>query len=418
MKIGLLTRSAHPLHEPGGMERAVYHLATQLGKLGHAVTLFTRPRIHAKVFPGEVVEIPYRRWRVGRHGSVLDRTLNYPAFARRVGAVVAERVRVGAIDVIDAQGMVALGYLRLRCRDGRLRAPVVLNPQGMEEHKTSGLKRLALSPLRHLSRETARLADRIVSTDCVLTPEIPQYLGVDPRKVVLLPNGVDLEETDAVTPNNAPGFVAERLPRLGDADPVLVSVGRLERYKGFMDVLEALVELHRAARLPSRWTWVILGDGSLRPEMERRIRAEDGQRSRRAGGTVDALADHVHFVGWVRDLAMLHACYARSDVFVHATHYEGSSIVTLEAMAHSLPVVATRAGGIPDKVKEGVNGILVEPHDVRGLAEGIERLAGDGVMRRQMGACSRARVEELFSWARIAQATVGVYEELLYQARA
>jgi glycosyltransferase involved in cell wall biosynthesis len=407
VKVGLLARGVHPLHEPGGMERAVYHLATQLGRLGHAVTLFTRPRLHDRPFPGEVLEVPYQRWRVGVHGSVLDRTLNYPAFAARLGEAVAERVRAGALDVLDAQGMAALGYLRLRSRDATLRAPVVLNPQGMEEHKTRGLKRLALTPLRRMSLEAARLADRIVSTDDVLTPEIPRYLGVDPGKVVLLRNGVDLGEIEAVTPRDVRACVGERLPRLGDAAPVLVSVGRLERYKGFMDVLDALIQLQRAGRLPAGWAWVLLGDGSLRSEMEARIAAEDA-----------ALAEHVHFAGWVRDLPLLHACYARADVFVHATHYEGSSIVTIEAMAHGLPVVATRAGGIPDKVEEGVNGFLVEPHDVAGLAGGLARVCNDAALRREMGARSRARVEDLFDWAKIARSTVAVYEELLRPSRA
>lgn len=409
-----MARGAHPLHEPGGMERAVYHLATQLDRLGHEVTLFTRPRLHDQPFPGEVVEIPYRRWSVGVHGSVVDRTLNYPGFAGRLGDVVAERVRAGRLDVVDAQGLAVLGYLRRRRRDPRLLAPVVVNPQGMEEHKTWGVKRLALTRLRWLSLETARLADRIVATDDVIVDEIPRYLGVAPAKVVLLRNGVDLEEIAAVTPSDPRAVVAERVPRLGEAEPVLVSVGRLERYKGFGDVLEALIRLHDTGRLPTGWAWVILGDGSLRPEMEARIAAHDAL----SGPGTRALAPHIHFAGWVRELPLLHAFYARADVFVHATHYEGSSIVTLEAMAHALPVVATRAGGIPDKVRDGIHGRLVVPQDVAGLALAIAEVAGNAQRRADMGGAGRARVEELFDWAAIARGTVAVYEELVAAGRA
>ncbi len=412
MRVGLLARGVHPLHEPGGMERAVYHLATQLNRLGHSTTLFTRPRLHDRPFPGEVVEIPYERWRVGGHGSVLDRTLNYRRFAERVGAAVAERVRAGRLDVLDAQGMVALGYLRLRKLDAALRAPVVLNPQGMEEHKTRGLKRLALRSLRRWSLETARLADRIVSTDDVLTPEIPRYLGVDPRKVVLIRNGVDLDEIEAVTPRDADEIVAGRLPTLGTARPVLLSVGRLERYKGFGDVLEALLGLHDQGQLPPGWAWVILGDGPLKRELVERIAAADA----RGHGAQGPVSPHVYFAGWVRELPLLHAFYARADVFVHATRYEGSSIVTIEAMAHRLPVVATRAGGIPDKVEHGRNGLLVEPRDVTGLAAGIARLARDAALRAEMGAVSRVRVEERFNWARIVLDSVRLYQDLVGRA--
>jgi D-inositol-3-phosphate glycosyltransferase len=87
-------------------------------------------------------------------------------------------------------------------------------------------------------------------------------------------------------------------------------------------------------------------------------------------------------------------------------------------MAHALPVVATRAGGIPDKVQSGVNGYLVEPKDVSGLAQAIARLVGDGPGRRAFGVRSRARAEELFSWSKIARETVALYEELVGQSMA
>jgi glycogen(starch) synthase len=383
------------------MERAVYHLATQLEALGHQPILFTRPPQHDRPFPGRVVTVPYRRFAVGGHGRVLDRTVNYPGFAARLGERLAEQVRSGEVDVIDAQGIAVLGYLRRRRRDPSLRAPVVLNPQGMEEHKTRGLKRVALFRLRRLSREAAALADRVVATDEVLIDELPRYLDVDPGRVVLLPNGVDLEEIEAVTPRDVTAVLAQALPGLGDATPVMISVGRLERYKGFADVLEALVSLHHKGVLPARWAWVVLGGGSLRAEMEARIRGVPG------------LGEHIFFAGWVRELPLLHAYYQRADVFVHATHYEGSSIVTLEAMAHSLAVVASRAGGIPDKVEPERSGLLVEPRDVGTLAAALERVLLDPSLRELMGREGRRRVVERFSWKSIARRTVEVYRELL-----
>ena len=82
--MALLTRSAHPLHPPGGMERAVFELATHLQARGVDTVLLTRPATEAGSFPGRVVEVPYGAG--GRHGSVLDRTLRYPAFAKRLAA--------------------------------------------------------------------------------------------------------------------------------------------------------------------------------------------------------------------------------------------------------------------------------------------------------------------------------------------
>jgi glycosyltransferase involved in cell wall biosynthesis len=143
---------------------------------------------------------------------------------------------------------------------------------------------------------------------------------------------------------------------------------------------------------------VVVGDGPYRATLVRR---------RRHG-----LASHLVLAGRVSE-ALLHALYSRADVFVHATRFEGSSLVTLEAMAHELPVVATRAGGIPDKVVEGETGHLVDPGDVEALASALLGLAHDGERRRRLGQAGRALVAEHFTWPALARRTLALYEELL-----
>ncbi len=395
MRVALLSRGAHPLHAPGGMERAVYHLARHLQARGVETVLFTRPPTRAGSFPGEVVSVPYGPERA--HGRVLDRTLRYPRFSHRLGAAVAERVRSGAVDVVDAQGLCALGYGRLRATDARLRAPLVMNPQGMEEHRTRGLKRLALSRLRALSREAARLADRVVATDEATRGDVCSLLGTDPARVVVLPNGFDPEEVARLTPADGGAEANAALPALAGASPVFLSVGRPEAYKGFGDVAAALERLQGSGALGPRWAWVVAG-------------------GRPAGVALPGAAGHVHFAGRVSD-ELLHALYARADVFVHATRFEGSSLVTLEAMAHGLPVVATRAGGIPDKVEEGETGYLVEPGDVAALATRLGEMASAPDAARRMGARGRARALERFAWPALVGRTIALYEELVADAR-
>jgi glycosyltransferase involved in cell wall biosynthesis len=383
------------------MERAVYHLAKHLRALGAEPVLFTRPATCAGEFPGEIVTLRYAALRAGAHGRVLDRSLNYPGFVERVGRAVAEEVRSGRIQVVDAQGLTALGYGRLRREDRTLIAPLVMNPQGMEEHKTTGLKRFALTRLRALSREAALLADRVVATDEATRQETPRLLGVDASRVVVLPNGIDPEELSAATPREPLSVVAAGLPALGPATPVFLSVGRLEAYKGFADVLRALVLLHERGALPPGWAWVLAGEG---PERDRlALLARDA-----------GLAARVHLAGRVSE-GLLHALYARADVFVHATRYEGSSLVTLEAMAHALPVCATRAGGIPDKVVEGETGLLVEPGDVEGLSRALASLARDAERRVRMGRVGRERALALFAWPALAKRTLALYEQLLVE---
>ena len=161
------------------MERAVYALAKHLRALGVDVTLFTRPGKNPENFPGHVVMIKYQSYQLGSHGRVLDRTFNYPTFSALMGHEVADRVRRGEIDVVDAQGLSALGYGRERRKDPSLRAPLVMNPQGMEEHHVRGFKALALGRLTRLSREAAQLADCVIATDEATKGDVPRLLEVD-----------------------------------------------------------------------------------------------------------------------------------------------------------------------------------------------------------------------------------------------
>ena len=394
MRVALLSRAAHPLHPPGGMETAVYHLATRLQARGVETVLVTRPATRPERFPGEVVTVPYGGGE--RHGRILERTLRYPRFSARVGEAVAALVKGGRVDLVDAQGLCALGYGRRRRSDPALRAPLVMNPQGLEEHKTTGLKRLALFRLRALSREAARLSDRVIATDEATRGDVPRLLGVDPSRVTVIPNGIEPRELARLTPADPAAVVYAAVPPLADASLTLLSVGRLEGYKGFGDVLEALARLHRRSALPARWAWVVAGEGPARRRLEQRARAR--------------VPGHAHFLGGVGS-AMLHALYARSDLLVHAPRYEGSSLVTLEAMAHGLPVVA--AGGIPDKVRDGETGRLVAPGDVEGLAAAVGDLAADPSRRRDMGGRGRARAESDFAWENIIERVLALYRSLL-----
>lgn len=420
MRVALLSRAAWPLHEPGGMERAVFHLAKHLAAAGVDTLLLTREPTRAASFPGEVLSVRYGSLPLGGHGRVLDRSLNYPSFAARLGRAVAEQVRAGRVDVVYAQGLTALGYGRLRRRDAALGAPLVMNPQGMEEHKTRGAKRLALSRLRRLSREAARLSDRVIATDEATRDEVVALLGVPPQRVAVLPNGIDPEEILAVTPSEPRAYAERAVPGLSGALPLLLSVGRLERYKGFDETLAALLRLGEQGALPERWSWAIVGEGPRRRAL--------AEAALRAGLLASGVSGHalepgrrgtqprIHLLGRV-DEPLLHALYERADVFVHATHDEGSSLVTLEAMAHALPVVATRAGGIPDKVVDGETGFLARPREVASLAEALARALARSDAKQTLGQAGRRRALERFSWTGIARRTLQLFDELRREPR-
>jgi glycosyltransferase involved in cell wall biosynthesis len=160
------------------------------------------------------------------------------------------------------------------------------------------------------------------------------------------------------------------------------------------------------ARLPpgtQPWRWVLVGEGPWRGRLSRTI-------------ATAGLASRIMMPGRLDD-ARLHACYEAADLFVHPTLYEGSSLVTLEAMAHGAPVVATRAGGLPDKVRPGENGWLVTPGHVDELAAALEAALAEPDRRAAYGARSRAIVEREFAWPAVAAATLTLYRALLPTAR-
>ena len=189
---------------------------------------------------------------------------------------------------------------------------------------------------------------------------------------------------------------------IGRDDVVLLSVGRLEENKGFHHLAAALGALAaHGGRLPEgRWRWIVIGEGPFRGRLEEAIREAD-------------LGAAAMLVGRAEDKD-LHAWYEAATLFVHPTLYEGSSLVTLEAMAHRRAVVATNAGGLPDKVKPGVNGWLVEPGDRVGARR--RRSAARSTSRTKLavfGQAGRRIVEDEFSWDAAGRATMALYKELL-----
>jgi glycosyltransferase involved in cell wall biosynthesis len=223
------------------------------------------------------------------------------------------------------------------------------------------------------------------------------HLGVSEDRIAVVPNAVDLPGCDALA-GPEDGVRLRAASGLDPQVPVLLSVGRLEHTKGLHVLAAALAQVQD---LP--WQWVVAGDGPFRARLERII--GDAGLSARA-----------RLCGRVDD-ATLHAWYEAASLFVHPTLYEGSSIVTLEAMAHRRPVVATIAGGLPDKVRPGESGWLVPPGDAAALAAALRAALAVPDAWAAMGAAGRALAEREFSWARSAGRMLAVCEGLASRER-
>jgi glycogen(starch) synthase len=403
VRLAHCVRAVFPQHGYGGLERAGGSLTRHLLKRGVGVALFTRPLPRGQPFlppAGSAGHLTVHGVRYGRlplrPNGIPARLTNYRSFVEDMGRRVEGMSRGGLVDGIYAQGLCAWGVRRA----SEWGVPLVANPQGMEDFKvTHPLKRLAYAPFRAWVRAGCRAADRVIATDEATRHEVPALLGVDEERVVVIPNGVDVEEIRAAVDPSVRERLVQRWPHLQPDNRLIkgMSVGRLEANKGFEHLLRALASLPEPASVDIMW--LLVGDGSLREQLTM-LASELG------------IADRVIFAGQVSD-PELHALYSLSNLFAHPTLYEGSSLVTLEAMAHGLPVVASAAGGIPDKVVEGESGFLVPPGDSAALAARIAWMSIHEKERAQMGATGAHLAEEKFSWREIAAQTEMLFAQLL-----
>jgi glycosyltransferase involved in cell wall biosynthesis len=209
------------------------------------------------------------------------------------------------------------------------------------------------------------------------------------RRLAVVPNSPDLP----ASPNGrgAPG-----------ATPYLLYLGHLYRQKGLFELLDAFAAL-RSRRPELR---LVLAGESLRrddiPVAE--LLAYAGERG------LDTSA--VLLPGWV-DGERKAELVAATACVVLPSHREGLPLVLLEAMAAGRPVVATTVGGVPEAVRDGIEGLLVEPGDPAALAAALGRVLDDPGLADSMGAAGRRRVLEEYSPDAVATRIGDLYEEVL-----
>ena len=220
-------------------------------------------------------------------------------------------------------------------------------------------------------------ADAIISVSRFTREALTRLMQVDPAKVTLVPNGVNLERFQVRT---APQGLAARYGVEGKR--ILLSVGRLVARKGADRLIEAMPQIVR--RCPDVHL-LIAGDGPMRAKLEGSIQALGLQKN-------------VNFLGAVSDRE-LDDLYAFSDAFALPNREmpdgdtEGFGLVFLEANACGKPVVAGRAGGAPDAVTDQVNGLTVDGNSADAIADAVSSLFTDkGLYERlSQGALAVAR---------------------------
>jgi len=242
-----------------------------------------------------------------------------------------------------------------------------------------------------LSRWKYRQVDCFICvSDAIRTMVIAD--GVPAERVVTVHEGIDLGRVEAAPPADLHAELW--LPRHA---PIVGNIAALVHHKGQRHLIEAAAIVVRT--IPDA-RFVMAGEGELRPQLERQI------KDRR-------LEKHVFLTGFRPDVLSVLKAF---DVFVMSSVTEGLGTSLLDAMACGKPIVATTAGGMPEVVGDGLNGLLVPPRDHDAMAAAIVRLLGSEALRREMGAEGQTRARTRFSVERMVRDTLAVYRRVAMHA--
>ena len=382
MRICFVSRRFFPAIS--GMSIYAANLLRQLAGAGHDVTMISQYRGDAfgRAVYGGGPPPPVTGVEVVGLEALGEQ--NGGDFERDVDALVAAIVREHAaapFDILHAQYGYPTGWATLIAA-GRLGVPCVVSIQGGDGHWVgSCCETHRVAMVRVLDGAGALLIGGRSFAE-----EVHARLGTPLSRFTLIPGAVD---TDRFTPGK--GAL--------DGEPVrLLYHGRVDRRKGVLDLLHALALL-APGDAPNGWAATISGIG---PDLE----------AARALAAALALEDQVRFTGYA-DYDAVPAIYREHDLFVSPTHAEGFSNTILEAMASGHAVLSCRAVGVVDCLRDGENGVLVEPGDVPAQATALRRLIGDVALRRRLGTAALAECRRTYSWHAVAGHIMGVYDRLV-----
>lgn len=406
--------TTYPLHRDDSNAAFVESLVEALTARGHEMDVVVpwhpdlelrRPGRRARLHSFDYT--PLRGWHPWGYAQALtgDRALRPDAYVAAVPAawtsyrLLRKILSQGDVDVVHAHWLLPNAPVAAAAAR-RSRVPLVISCHGSgvflaERHRWA--RPLAKRALRDAAAVTACSADLAARTGRF-------EVGPEPLRI---PYGVDVARfrpLDEEERRDARDRLARRHGVPGEV-PWVLAVGRLVHKKGFDRLIDAMPRL--LSSVPQARV-MIAGEGPLEEELRRRAAAAGVAGSLHLLGAVSH-ADTPRYYGAADVVAVPSVHGPRGNV-------DGLPNVLLEALASGRPVVASRVAGIPDVVRSGDNGILVEEGDAEGLGEALGRLLCRPERRRSLGAAARRRAEVELGWDRIAERFERLYERVVGRA--
>jgi D-inositol-3-phosphate glycosyltransferase len=408
-RIAFISEHASPLTAVGGVDSGgqnvyVAHLARQLADLGDQVDVYTRRDDLG--LPEEVA------WQPG------VRVIHVPAgpakpiskeellpYMDEFGAWMEARLKRRRYDLVHAHfflsGLVAT----------RLKATTGL-PYAITFHALGKVRRQFQGANDRFGDERFAIEERVVAEADAIVAECPQdeedlirLYNADPPRITVIPAGFDPAE---FAPMSRP--LARLELGLDPGERILLQLGRIVPRKGVDNAIRGLAELGKRHDLPARL--LIVGGASRMPDPDDEPELARLMSVARECG----VRDRVEFVGR-RDRAELAAFYNAADIFISTPWYEPFGITPLEAMACGTPVLGSNVGGIKFSVRDGETGYLVPPNDPAALAERAAYLYENPKLLTVLGRQAIRRVNDLFTWRRVAAHVAALYDEVLVTRR-
>jgi glycosyltransferase involved in cell wall biosynthesis len=279
------------------------------------------------------------------------------------------------------------GFLFWAYMTGTVVARIARVPTVIASRRSLGFFKAGKWHYLFAERLVNRMTDLFIANSEAVREDVIAQERVPPGRIMVIYNGVD------TTRYGGPDDGAVRKELRVVSGPLVAVVSNFIEYKGhafFFEAWEALVR-----RYPSAVA-VLVGEGPGRAKWEERAR-------------VRGYANSIRFVGSRGDVARI---LASADLFVHPSLQEGCSNAVLEAMASSVPIVATAVGGNVEAIQDGVTGLLVPARDSKALEAAMARLLDDRDYARRLGTAARKAVEARHTVQRMVCAYEDVYERL------
>jgi len=384
MRILMVGTGVFPVPSPmgGGTENHVYYLTNALAELGHEVHLVSDVPKGAH-FHDNVIIHPVNAPPVSINAGFAGWMRNHLLGGISVVKTMASRLlnQIDSFDIIHLHGRLGSLLSAVLIKNIlRLKKALIYTihdtPPWYCSYESVFERIVRYVAYRAMELRVAKLADAIIAVNKMIAKTLTAEHGVPNSKVHIIPSGVD---TDLFRPSS-------------HKEKFCLFVGHLIKRKGVKYLLRALKILNDSVKC------IIVGDGPEKNALR--------SKAKKLGLT------NVSFVGSISTRKLIEL-YSKAAVFILSSLSEGTPVSILEAMSCGCPVIAFSVGGIPEIIRNGINGFLIKPGDVRALANCIEVLINDSSLLRKLGENARSMMKKMYDWKVIAKKTYSLYKCIL-----